>query len=89
MISHYRTDVIHYGYLDLDAGGHDWRDVWAIINHLHDIMARIILQAVDYDGGYHPTVVPGPVIPFPLDWVKPDTMAGTLGYVWDQPQETE
>lgn len=89
VVSHYRTDVIHYGYLDLDAGGHDWRDVWAIINHLHDIMARIILQAVDYDGGYHPTVVSGPVIPFALDWVKPNTMAGTLGYAWDQPHKTE
>ena len=89
VVSHYRTDVIHYGYLDLDAGGHDWRDVWAIINHLHDIMARIILQAVGYDGGYHPTAVPGPVIPVALDWVKPDTMAGTLGYAWDQPPEPE
>lgn len=89
VVSHYRTDVIHYGYLDLDAGGHDWRDVWAIINHLHDIMARIILQAAGYDGGYHPTVVPGPVVPFALDWVKPDTLAGTLGYALDQPHETE
>jgi len=79
-VSHYRTDVIHYGYLDLDAGGHDWRDVWAIVNHLHDLMARIVLQALGYDGGYHPTVVPGDVIPLTLDWVKLDTMAGTLGY---------
>lgn len=83
VVSHYRTDVIHHGYLDLDAGGHDWRDVWAIINHLHDIMARIILQALGYDGGYQPTVVPQPSVPFPLDWVKPDTMAGSLGYEWD------
>lgn len=89
VVSHYRTDVIHYGYLDLDAGGHDLRDVWAIINHLHDIMARVVLRAVGYDGGYHPTVVPGPVVPFALDWVKPDTMAGTLGYAWGQPHESE
>ncbi len=59
------------------ASGYDWRDVWTIINHLHDIMARIVLQAVGYDGGYQPTVVPSPVAPFPLDWVKPDTRPRT------------
>lgn len=84
VVSHYRTDVLHYGYLDLDAGGHDWRDVWAIINHLHDVMARVILQALEYDGGYQPTVVPQPSVPFPLSWVKADTEAGALGYGWDQ-----
>lgn len=60
VVCQYRTDVIHYGYLDLDAGGHDWRDVWAIVNHLYAIMARVILQALGYDGGYHPTVCPVP-----------------------------
>ncbi len=83
ILSHYRGDVIHHGYLDLDAGGHDWRDVWAIINHLHYIMTRIILQALGYDGGYQPEVVLQPSVPFPLDWAKPDTMAGSLGYEWD------
>lgn len=83
VVSHYRTDVIHYGYLDLDAGGHDWRDVWAIINHLHDVMARVILSALEYDGGYQPTVVPQPSVPFPLSWVKADTEASALGYGWD------
>ncbi len=80
VVSHYRTDVIHYGYLDLDVGGHDWRDVWTIVNHLHDITARIILRALGYDGEYQPTVVPQPSVPFALDWVQPNTMAGTLGY---------
>lgn len=80
VVSHYRTDAIHHGYLDLEAGGHDWRDVWSIINHLHDVMARVLLKALCYDGGYQPTVVPGPSVPFDLDWVKPDTPAGRLGY---------
>lgn len=52
-------------------------------------MARVVLRAVGYDGGYHSTVVPGPIVPFTLGWVKPDTMAGSLGYAWDQPHETE
>lgn len=80
VVSHYRTDVIHRGYLDLEAGGHDWRDIWAIINHLHDVMARVVLQALKYDGRYQPTVIPQTSIPFDVDWVKPDTMPGTLGF---------
>ena len=46
-------------------------DIWAIINHLHDIMARIVLQAVDYDCGYHPTVVPGPAVRSPWTGSSP------------------
>lgn len=80
VVSHYRADVIHHGYLRLGAGGEGWRDVWAIINHLHDIMARILLQALEYDGGYQPTPIPGPSVPYPVDWVKADTPAGMLGY---------
>lgn len=80
VLARYRTDVIHHGYLRLGASGEGWREAWAVINHLHDIMARIILQALEYDGGYQPTMVPGPAVPFDLDWVKQDTMAGALGY---------
>ena len=80
VVSGYRIDVIHYGYLRLGAGGEGWRDAWAVINHLHDIMARILLQAFEYDGGYQPTPVPGPSVPYPVDWVKPNTPAGMLGY---------
>ena len=79
VVSNYRGRVIHNGYLDL-AGGTEWRDVWTFINHLHDITARIILQILEYDGGYQPTVVPIRSVPYSLDWVKPDTPAGALGY---------
>jgi hypothetical protein len=80
VVTAYRTAVIHYGYLDLGPGGHDWQEVRALVNHLHDIMARIILRTLGYDGGYHPTVISGRATPFALDWVKPDTGAGRLGY---------
>jgi hypothetical protein len=78
--SHYRTDVIHYGHLHLGPEGEGWRDVWTIINHLHDVMARILLQTLGYDGGYQPAVVTGPSIPYEVDWVKPNTSARALGY---------
>lgn len=80
VVSRYRTDVIHYGHLRLGPEGEGWRDVWTIINHLHDVTARILLQAFEYDGGYQPAVVPGPSVPYEVDWIKPDTPAGMLGY---------
>jgi hypothetical protein len=83
VISRYRTDVIHHGYLRLGASGEGWREALAVINHLHDIMARIVLQALEYDGGYQPTMVPGPAVPFDLDWVKSKTTAAALGYQQD------
>jgi hypothetical protein len=83
VVSHYRTDVIHHGYLRLGASDEGWREALAVINYLHDIMARIIPQALEYDGGYQPTMVPGPAVPFDLDWVKLDTPAGGLGYPQD------
>ena len=80
IVSHYRTDVIHYGHLRLGPEGEGWRKVWTVINHLHDVMARILLQTLGYDGGYHPAVVTGPSIPREVDWVKSDTPARALGY---------
>lgn len=82
VISKYRGRVIHQGHLDL-AGGTEWRDVWAVINHLHDVLARVVLKILEYDGGYQPTVVPYRSVPFELGWVKPDTLAGTLGYKYE------
>lgn len=83
VVSGYRTDVIHYGHLRLGPAGEGWRDVWTVINHLHDVMARVLLQTLGYDGGYQPAVVPGPRIPRDVDWVKPDTPASAIGYGMD------
>jgi hypothetical protein len=80
IVSHYRTDVIHYGHLRLGPEGEGWREVWTVINHLHDVMARILLQTLGYDGGYHPAVVTGLGVPCEVDWVKSDTPARALGY---------
>jgi hypothetical protein len=88
VISHYRGRVVHNGYLDL-AGGTEWRDVWSVINHLHDVTARVVLQILEYEGGYQPTVVPYRSVPFELNWVKPDTPAGALGYEYENPHSRD
>jgi len=82
VVSYYRTRVIHYGHLEMSAGT-DWQDVWTIINHLHDMMARILLRVLEYDGGYQPTVLPMPAVPCAVDWVEPNTPAHQLGYKMD------
>jgi hypothetical protein len=84
VVSYYRGLVIHQGHLNL-AGGTEWRDVWAVINHLHDVTARVVLRILEYDGGYQPTAIPHRSVPFELDWVKPDTPAGALGYKYENP----
>lgn len=84
VLSNYRGLVIHQGHLNL-RGGTEWRDVWSVINHLHDVTGRVVLQILEYDGGYQPTVIPYRSVPFELDWVKPDTPAGALGYEYESP----
>lgn len=84
VLSYYRGLVIHQGHLNL-RGGTEWRDVWSVINHLHDVTGRVVLRILEYDGGYQPTVIPYRSVPFELDWVKPDTPAGALSYEYENP----
>lgn len=78
--SRYRTDVIRRGHPRRGPEAEGWGDVWTITNHLHDIMARILPQALEYDGGYELAVVPGPSVAYEADWAKPGTLAGVLEY---------
>jgi hypothetical protein len=54
-----------------------------VIQHLHDILARIILILLEYDGKYQPTVL-DVATEQPVDWVKPNTLPGALGYAKGQ-----
>jgi hypothetical protein len=79
LLSHYRGDVTHHGYLDILETGHDWEEIAAISNHLHDALARVVLKILKFDGGYGPGVIEytGAI---PVDWVKPRFSARALGY---------
>ena len=79
LLSHYRGDVTHHGYLDILEAGHDWKEIVAIRNHLHDAFARVILKILRFDGGYSPRVVPYRAS-FRVNWVGPHTLTRTLGY---------
>jgi hypothetical protein len=79
LLSHYRGDVTHHGYLDILEAGHDWEEIAAIRNHLHDALARVILKILRFDGGYSPGVVPYSGT-FGVNWMGPHFPARTLGY---------
>jgi hypothetical protein len=72
--------VTHHGYLDMLEAGHDWEEIAAIRNHLHDALARMVLKILEFDGGYTPGVITQRVVPFSVDWVKPGLSAQELGY---------
>lgn len=87
VLSHYRGIVIHRGFFDFDTVGYDFEDVLRVKYHIHDIVIRIVLKMLCYDGTYQR----GVLIPVDskhscsLDWVKPNTTASELGYMLSRP----
>jgi len=79
LVSHYRGRVIHIGYFNFKTNEHEFDNIWTVTQHLHDILLRIILTILGYDGEYQPTVSRF-TEKQPLDWVKPDTPADRLRY---------
>jgi hypothetical protein len=79
VLSYYRGRVIHTGYFNFQTNEHELEDIWAVIQHLHDILLRILFSILGYDGKYSP-----PVLKYTgdmaVDWVKPETPAHQLGY---------
>jgi hypothetical protein len=79
LLSHYRGDVTHHGYLDILEAEHDWEEIAAIRNHLHDALARVILKILRFDGGYSPGVITYRGT-FTVNWVRPHFPSKALGY---------
>jgi hypothetical protein len=50
-----------------------------VIDHLHDVLLRVIFKSLGYAGPYQPALVPvgGPAR---VDWVTARTVPGSLGY---------
>ena len=82
VLSYYRGIVIHEGYFNFREKGYDHYDVVRIWKHLHDILIRIVLKMLCYDGTYQRSVfIPGDwAASWPVDWVKSDTQSSELGY---------
>jgi len=82
LLSVFRGRTIHVGYFDFRGREHDINDIWTVIQHLHDILARIILMILGYTGKYQPTVAPVSMSAY-VNWVKNETPVGRLGYAKD------
>lgn len=79
VLSHYRAAPIHTGFFNISGKKHDFDDIVVIMNHLHDVLLRVIFKIVGYDGTYQPPVVRMSTA-MPTDWVVPGLTARELGY---------
>jgi hypothetical protein len=79
VLSKYRGNVIHESYFGFNNSNYDFEDVSIIIQHLHDILLRLILIIIEYDGNYMPVINKSNVVRH-IRWVTATTSANLLGY---------
>lgn len=78
-LSECRGTPMHGGYFDVVGGGDDHKLLWQTTQHLLDVLLRIILRMVEYEGTYQPAV--GRYLDAQrADWVTPETSPKALGY---------
>jgi hypothetical protein len=70
---------MHRSYFDVVGGKHEVEDLLRITKHLHDILTRIILKMLGYNGKYQPTVLSWST-GADVEWVKQDLSVDQLGY---------
>jgi hypothetical protein len=69
-LSYYRGSVFHEGFIDLDSPGTPIGEVYSFVLHLHDLLVRILLKIVGYNGRYQPRLVRGTASET-ADWFRP------------------
>ncbi len=79
IVSYYRALVLHSGYIETEGKPDDFAGAIQIMHHLHDILLRIVLRRLKYDGTYAPPTI-GESAQNTLDWVTPETAPKWLGY---------
>lgn len=93
ILNDYRGKPMHPGYFDFE-NKYDFEEVSIVAKHLHDILIRIVLIELKYDGTYHPAVFfsrygnPWIYVParhgFDANWVSPYMPAIALGYISEE-----
>lgn len=80
VLSMYRGATLHTNYLGITR--EDKTKMWdavVLVDHLHDVVLRVVLKLIGYCGDYQPTVQKMEDKK-PTDWVDSNTGAGDLGY---------
>jgi hypothetical protein len=79
VLPYYRGKAMHSGYFKFHENENYQEDVPRIYKHLHDILLRIVLKMLNYNGTYQPTVKKFKSTDN-VDWVSNETTATELGY---------
>lgn len=79
-LSSIRNSPLHEGYFAIQEGAFDSDELVNVEDHLHDILVRIALKILEYDGEYQPKVIDHWVDGKTRDWVTESTTAVNLGY---------
>lgn len=79
VLPYYRGKTMHSACFKFHENENYREDVPRISKHLHDILLRIVLKMLSYDGTYQPTVKSTKSTEC-VDWVSPNTPASELGY---------
>jgi hypothetical protein len=78
VLTHYRAAATHDAYFDY-ASREDLYTILRVVNHLHDLLLRVLLKTIGYDQPYQPPIPPL-MQRDSVDWVTPATPADLLGY---------
>lgn len=79
-VSYFRSIGVH-GRLFNDWDS-EYKEMWAIVRHLQDIVTRVLLRILEYDGEYSPITFTARGAE-KVDWVKQGIPPSSLGYDFD------
>jgi hypothetical protein len=79
-LSSIRNSPLHDGYFAIQDGAFDSDELVNVEDHLHDVLIRIALKILEYDGEYQPKVIDHWVDGKTRDWVTENISAVDLGY---------
>jgi hypothetical protein len=79
LVSLLRGSVAHEAYFDLESGRHSLDEVLTVIDHVQDLLFRVLFKTLGYNGSYQPPIPPLPR-EAPVAWVIPTTPPAMLGY---------
>ena len=79
-LTKYRTDVFHGAFFDTSKPYSRLRNLDFTAGHLYDLLVRILLRMVGYDGNYLNYTRASKPIPLDVNWVTEATPTSHFGY---------